>query len=466
MRKTYKVLGLGLLTLSAIFLPFSPVQDARNALAYKMVEGGYWTAAKTVYAIGKWQGEPLSTNNYHVLNYRLAIADEDFPKTIKDEIILAARDDFELLIGQGLPAAAYNRGMFNYRCGSKQRCYKIALSHFDKGIRLGDAMSRDAKDLMLAKPLNGEAYYDAMRAIADRGNGWAAYKYAHNMRFELEELKAKGESYAELAAKSGIADAQDFFGSYFENRHDSNFWLEQAATNPVNRSLTAAQELAYRAEEAGQYQEARKWYAVAAAPRAGFEYELIVREDGLRWRGFPTSRSADVNNSQSAAYELALLYLEGKGGPVDKNKARKYLEQADYWRDAKQILANLDNSSDGKVQSIAVNLEAFDKNRNGDRYKELRPYIADGKIRYVTEFELNQWEDEETEGTEARRPRDVRTGLSRCQIQLNCFFVSGSIALPAGMAGADSAIFIIGEGGQVKKPASSHNVYINLRELL
>ena len=345
MRFIYWILGVLALFVIAFVLPIKPVQDLRNDFAYKMVENGRWTEARGIYLIGEWQGDSLAANNFHVLNYRRAIDGKGVNKEKRKDIAAKAKVSFEKQLARGFAPAGYNRAMFNYKCGTKRTCYRMAIGHFQQAANLGDVRSEQAKEFLLAKKFKGDQHFDEIRKIADRGNPWAAHRFAKSLRFDRPKLKRLGEPYALMAAEAGIADSQQFLGEYFDHRADAQQWLERAATNPVNRSLMAADRLAELAKERGDYAAARKWYKLAATPRADFDYTLIIEPEGLRWRGFQGSRAADANTSQSAAYELALMQLAGQGGPVDKRAAMKNLEYADHWADAGDMLAELKTGS-------------------------------------------------------------------------------------------------------------------------
>ena len=325
----------------AFLLPIKAVQNIRNDMAYDAVVTDKRNVARLIYKVGAWQNDPLAANNFHVLNYRRAIDGKGYSKKRRKKVAELAKKSFEKHMANGFAPAAYNRGMFNYKCSTKSSCYGLAIAHFEQGAKLGDKMSHDAHSFMLAKKLNKDARYYKIKTIADDGNAWAAYRYARNLRHDNTKLRRLGEPYALMAAEAGFADAQNFLGSYFNRRKDSDAWLEKAANNPVNRSLMASAELAERTKKRGDFVAARGWLELTIKPRADFDYTLVIEPQGLRWRNFQGSRNADANTSQKAAYDLALMQLSGQGGAVDKAAAIKNLKYADHWADAKRKLAKL-----------------------------------------------------------------------------------------------------------------------------
>jgi len=361
--------------------------------------------------------------------------------------------------------------MMNYRCRTKTGCYRSGLRYLSAAAAAGDELSRDAHDYMNARGKGEKVWRTGLKTLADRGNAWAAHKYAEERRHD----KNKGDylKYAEIGAKGGIADAQNFLADRIENLKHEIYWHEKAATNPLNRSLTSAVALGRLAEERGDYKEARRWYNLAMEPRGPFGYDLIIRPDGIRWRGMQTSREGVANTPNWAGYHKARLQIEGLGGRKDLKGAVKSLEVAgDDFADAgfmrRQILAGNDPYDPDMTgpDSIAFNLERFDQASNS-LYKKLRPLFENGSLRFVTTVELSKWEAyvAHLEGQDDKKHREAKSALNRCNVGYSCFHIEKPVRLPDDMFGARSTVFIVDKSVALAEQSKSHNKYLYEKDL-
>lgn len=494
MRSLFFIFGLILALIAASFLP--QVKDFRTEKASVHFEQGNLKAAKRWYFLGKLQGDVQAANNYHVLDYREIRYNENASKEKKSDNYVKATRAFEKLAQKGSVPAAYNAGMFYYKSSFNSANYIKGLNYFDLAAASGDEMSRHAADMMRARSFTvtlagsdnarrrsaikrarekrNEKIYREYKKSADAGNGFAAYKFAQTTRFDEKKLRA-AEKYARMGAETGYADAQNFLGEYYPKRKDSQAWLEKAAMNPHNRSLRAASELAMRAEKRRDHRTRRKWLELASTPRGPFHYHIIAESGVLRWRGLQNTINADANNTKEAAYELALMQLDGIGGAVDKAGAIKNLEYADDWDDAALLLAEVKsgrkiadkNTSDRSSQRLLQeNLKKIDSQKHRPYYSKLRPLVANKQIRYATQTDVKKY----AQGVSTIYSNE-KTGfrtwgkVKDCLRSGSCFYIDRPIILPADMFGAHSATFIVDPAVILPKQHLSHNKYIFMNEL-
>lgn len=458
-----------LIVLSAITvcLPVQAVHEFRDDLAYKSTQQSQYQRARILYRINAWHGDKKGINNYHVLNYRMVRYKK---RSSKDKVRAAnikTKAAFERLVAEDFAPAAYNYGMFYYRSSKRNRNYDKGLAYFEKGAALGDNMSRDAADFMRARGLEGDSFYDAIRPIAERGNGWAAYLIARSMRRDNYKLTTEGEAYALTGAQSGIADAQHFLGQKFASREDAPMWLEKAATNPVNRSLIAASDLADIALNYRDETSRRGWLELASKPRDKFKYTLVIDPEGLRWRDLQFKRHADANTSQKAAYNLALMQLVGAGGPVKKRAAIKNLKYANDWSDASELLSLIKSEGMTSAQEQAKKSLEDNSYRNVDvkpDYGLLSAYIERGDLRYATEKDLLKFKTATPMSSSGKgRYHKVPYSLATNCKNFPCYYVNRPIILPGEMFGSDASAFLINPEINLPEQLNSHNTYIFLK---
>ena len=457
--------------IAASFLP--QIQDYREEKADAYIEQGDLKAAKRWSFYGKLQGDQKATNNYHVISFKMVHDKKGVPKRRYLSTRKKAFRAFDKLTQRGYVPAAYNAGMFYYRSRVDSGEYYKGLKYFDFAAAQGDEMSRDAAGLMRARVRDKDKRSRAYRKAADGGNTLAAYYYAKGLRFDKKKLK-RAEKYALLGAEGGYADAQQFLGAYFPKRKDAKSWLEKAATNPDYPSLLAASDLAKLADKKRDYVAKRRWLTLGSTPREKFKYNILIEPDGLRWRGIRNTILADVNNSKSAAYELALMQLDGLGGALDFDAAKANLKYADNWADAERLLARINSgkfdtskprrSQKSKDQS-KFDLARFDKQKNYPFYDKLRPLMVSKTIRYATQKDLDKFsQGVSTTFSNEKSGFKKRGGIEKCALGRTCFYMEKPIILPKGMNGAHSATFLINPGFFMAEQFKSHNRYIFLNE--
>lgn len=472
MRGILIIIGLVLALMAATFLP--QAKDYRAAKSYKYFEQGELKKARLLYFFGKLQGDLTATNNYHVLNYSLTRYNDKASKKKRVSNRKKSFRAFDKLTQKGFVPAAYNAGMFYYRSKAGSPNFADGLKYLDYAAASGDVMSSHAADIMRARRYEKDKKYRAFRKSADEGNGLAAYLYAKSLRFDKNRLRY-AEKYALLGAEAGYADAQQFLASYFPRRKDTKDWLERAATNSQNRSLMAASDLADMAKDERDFAAQRRWLELASTPREKFIYRPIAEGKVLRWRGLQSSILADANTSKSAAYDLALMQMDGLGGEIDKAGAIKSLEYADDWADAAILLAelrsgNMHSTEEAQVQSVKTlrdeNLKKFDSQKNLPFHSKLRPLMENKQIRYATRTDLKKYANGISMGySNEKRGYRPWGKVDDCSIGFNCFYLDAAIILPEGMSGAHSATFIISPAVILPKQHRSHNKYIFLNEL-
>lgn len=458
---------LVVLSVVTICSPVETVHEFRDELAYKSTQESQYRRARILYRINAWHGDIKAINNYHVLNYRMVRYKKNPSKDKLRSANIKAKAAFESLIAKGYAPAAYNYGMFYYRSSKRNSNYDKGLAYFKKGAALGDEMSRDAIDFMRARGLKGGSYHDAIRPIAQRGNGWAAYLIAKSMRRDKYKLATQGEDFVLMGAQSGIADAQQFLGQNFSSREDAPSWLQKAATHTQNRSLKAASDLAdlalnYRDETAR-----RNWLEIASKPRDKFKYNLVIEPEGLRWRDFQFKRSADTNTGQKAAYNLALMQLTGTGGPVKKRAAIKNLKYSNGWSDAEGLLRIIKSEGMKSAQDWAKNSLQDISYRNFDEkpdYGLLNAYIERGDMRYATDQDLLEFKAATAMSSSGKgRYRQTLYNLATNCKNFPCYYVNSPIILPDNMFGRNASAFLINPEINLPEQLNSHNTYIFLK---
>lgn len=421
------------------------------------MERGYESPAKNIYALGKWQNDPLAVNNWLVLDYRKKRYDSALSPDEKRQNTKAMHAALKELRKSNLPAAEYNLALFNYGCSTKSRCFDIGVERFERAAQLGDPLAANAVLMMQRRkiPKQNKAKRSAfLKQAADNHEPHAAYRYAREIYRDDPEA---GQYYGLMAVKSGSADAQAFMGRYF-NRSDKEYWLQKAATNPSNRSLMAANDLGKIYEDQGDIENAVKWYEIATQPRGTYQHDLVIREDGLRWRSLQGSRAADANTSNSAAYRLALLR---GNNDAHKKEFAENMHKASLveWNDSDLIEAQLKyreaprHAKTMQAKNVAAaNLKFFEASSYGKLLAPLKPMIAAGHIRYATELDLSDWKSEP----------DYQRIKSKCKAVRNCFVVNAPITLGGGMNGSHSAVFVIPQNVQAPRAEKSHNKYLFL----
>lgn len=468
MRFLIGIIGAVIVFIAVSFLP--NVQNYFNDKAFEYLEQDELKKARLFYFPGKIGGNEKAINNYHVLNYRIYRYSERSSKRQRQASRKKAFRAFDKLTQKGYIPAAYNAGMFYYRHKAGSSGYKNGLMYLNYAAKQGDEMSRHAADMMRARQYQKDKRAMEYRKAADNGNGLAAYQYVKDLRFDKKKLR-RAEKYALMGAEGGYADAQEFLTTYFPHRSDRKAWLEMAATNKHNRSLIAAYDLAMLAEKRRDYEMKRQWLTLGSTPRGDFKYHAIIDSEVLRWRGLQSTILGDFNNSKKAAYQLALMQIDGKGGPVDKEGAMKSLEYAGEWNGAELLLAELRAGGGSENQSTSVkpkssvnlSLEKFDKNKNMPNYEKLRPLVKNKQIRYATHTDLQKFSlGASTTYSNKKRGFKHKGGIEKCSLSFNCFYMEKAIILPGDMYGAHSATFLINPAIFLPEQSGSHNKYIFL----
>ena len=471
MRGLLILLGCIAALIAATFLP--QVKDWRAEKSEAYFQQGDLKKANTFYFVGKLQGDVEAANNYHVLSYRLTRYSEKASDKKKNANRNKSFRAFDELTQKGSVSAAYNAGMFYYGAQTGTSDFVNGLKYFDHAAASGDAVSKYAADMMRARQHEKSKKLQAYRQSADDGNAWAAYQYAKSFRFE-QNKQSGAEKYALMGAKAGYADAQRYLGAYYPRRKDAKTWLETAATNPQNQSLLAAYDLSKLAEKEKDLAAKRRWLKVGATPREKFKYPVTLKSDGLRWRGLQNTIIADINNSKSAAYDLAIMQVEGLGGAVDIQGAKANLKYAEEWADAPQLLSQLQSGA-GKLNrktrrqtsntKAKTDLDRFDQNKNYPFHGKLRPYMVSKQIRYATQKDLDKYKQGVSTRFSNEKLGFKKSGtVAQCTLGSTCFYMEKPIILPSGMNGANSAKFLINPALFLPKQERSHNQYIFLNE--
>jgi len=466
-----RYLALPLILIVVFLLPLRLMIDLRNNIAYRAIESDFVSISKLLYKYSKWQKDPLATNNWLVLDYSEKRDDPAYTKEQKRQNSKEMHLKLKALRPSKLAAAEYNLALFNYKCRPNSKCFNIGMRRFQTAANLDDPLAKNTLIMMerrMVPQSNKAKRVSLLKQAADKGEPYAAYRYARHI---YRDDPIQGQNYGLIAAQAGMADAQFFLGASFE-RSDSEYWLQQAASNKTNRNLAAATLLGERYQANGETKKAIKWYKKAIEPRGGFQHQLVIHKDGLRWRSLQFTRAADANSSNKAAYNLALL--QGKTATADSKEFSENMRQASLvgWVDSELIMAQLAYQDAPfhakKMQAknlITANLKYFDNSSYGKLLANLRPMIASGDIRYVTELDLSKWTEEMERGKGADR-ENVKENHAlmkqKCKAAQRCFLVNKAISLSAGMNGSHSAVFVIPKKVKAPSVGKSHNTYVFL----
>ena len=195
-----------------------------------------------------------------------------------------------------------------------------------------------------------------------------------------------------LPAHAGNADAQ-YMAAKLSEPADID-WLEQAAENSKNHNVSAGIDVAKFHEAAGNFNAARKYMSIAAKPRGEFLSNIVVRNDGLRWRDQRTSRERDFGWSYGAAMRAAGMKMAGFGGREDFKSAKADIvyTQSDGggWAEA-EVLALIQHYKGKNIpanEMIEANLKALEKNSSNSKSVGLSTLLSSGAVEYYTGLSL------------------------------------------------------------------------------
>jgi hypothetical protein len=346
--KKLVVIGILLSVVVVLFAPIKPLSDRRNDMAYEAMLDGREGFAKTIYFLSMLEGDTRAANNWHVLRYRAARDRTQKNRDARHAANARYRTIFDQLSAKGLAVATYNRGLFTFRCVTRQNCYEQGKAYFTAAQEQGDPLAQGAYALHLT---HKSGHPDAARRetllkqAADNGDLDAAFYYSHLL---VGTNKKISEKYAGLALASGKSHALEHAGTFFR-RADSLALLEKAARHKENPRISAARYLGYlyRTGDWGgkvDPEKAQYWYEFAIDQSFAYRSPLIIRRDGLRWRGVSRGYVTKTKTSRAlATYELANMVYVGKTDADSKAKFKHYMQIAAEQgvHDSKRVFARL-----------------------------------------------------------------------------------------------------------------------------
>lgn len=451
-------------------LPISPSADLRNAVGLKLMQTGQPGPAKMVYAIGKTYKEPMSTNNWQVLEYRRLRLLPNQSKSEKRDLRLKARADFDAVGEDGLAAGFYNAAMICFKCGYKTTGYRKAVERLKRAIELGDPHSEDALAL-LQKTDKTIPEHLRTQKLADAANGGnpVAARYLANKVYKQRTPPYEYEKFMLIAANGGIPDAQAMAADI--KGQDRVHWLQQAASAKLNRNIRAGVDLAYHYENIGNFKEARKWMSIAGQPREDFNTKIDIRKDGLRWRGQRTTRIGDHGFSYIAASTAAGMKIAGLGGRKDTKGAQEHIDYALRYKygDFAKILTIINAYAGEPIPEsvmIRANMDALRKDFVARNRTAVKPLLENGTAQYFTPYHFYSWLKDNTEKglpTSLFAERNFAKLRERCRTQ-KCFLLTRETTLPDTFFGGHAVTFVVPADVPAPKSASDHNTYIFLGE--
>ena len=325
----------------ALFVPLEWSMELRRNVALQQFNQGRETVARYIYRTLYWNGDPIGTNNWAVLNFRHryqrldALPSRQQKRKTYRRIRAATLNGFRTAGRKGLSTGHYNYAAMT---GSRR--------HYRLAAKAGDQVARE-----IVPKLSDTEDYAHTRTLADTGDVMAALRLGLKLHFKgnrVEELH-----YLRLAAEAGIPRAQTAYAWKHINTKDPNHdearhFLLAAATAGDVRAANILGEChlnAYYFCSQPDFEAAAKWFQVATAPviRPANPAPRITKSGAFRvW--FPTGNlSKNINHAESAMVNLAKLYMAGKGVPLDRAKARALLSHPKLrtWKEAQTLLAQL-----------------------------------------------------------------------------------------------------------------------------
>lgn len=399
-----------LAALSAFFAPVGWSFDARNGAGDWLTARHAYRPARFLYATAALENDPRGRNNVAVIDYHLA---RHRPDATRQGKMLAARKAglvFRELAGEGYAPGAYNQALMCFKCKPDQRGYADSKAWFERALALGDPLAPIAYALHLrnwwwkAPQADRIKGLQLLRELADAGEPLAAEELASYARgrdyLSEDEIKA----YYAIAAEAGNVAAQEALGLWYDSDRQEE-WLLKAAKQGSIVAMAALGKRYYLGdyrEDAPDYESAAYWLGRAvseARKKRPAKRRIDVQATGLRFRSLTPSPMSDINNSEAAAYGLALIYLRGLVGAPDMTKAEDMLRYAALlpWQDSNLILIQME------AERAPSHAQKFHKQRMAEatlhnyardfenRFKSLRPYVERGDIRALTEYDLARW---------------------------------------------------------------------------
>jgi TPR repeat protein len=322
----------------------------RHQLAHALGTNGYKSGARFIYATLASDNDPLALNNYAAL---LDISMADIPgKTERRRVFLKVRNMYKRAAAKGLAAAQFNAGLQTYRATRPDSPdFPAAREWLRQAADKGDLLAGLAYARDLSRFTSNPEYPERMRrlqALADRGLAEAQELYGDALRATDE---AGAQRYLRLAAQQGHSLAIEGLGFSLLRTSVSEgvLWLQKAAEAGSIPAQGALGEI-YRDGDLGQpdYDKAVYWLTMAADKTSVRERigEVLYFPDPSGFRCCLTVGGwmDNINNDIAAAYELAELYVDGRGVPQDLERARElYTKAAEIdWKDSKERLQEVE----------------------------------------------------------------------------------------------------------------------------
>ncbi|PQA85817.1 tetratricopeptide repeat protein [Hyphococcus luteus] len=408
-----RFVAISLILMAAFCAALAPVGwsfDARNGAGDWLTQRQALKAARFFYATTAYENDPRGRNNVAVIDYHLAIYDPDGTRQSRFLATRKASAIFRELAGEGYAPGAYNQGLMCPRCQVERPGHAAAKKWLRRAVALGDPLAPLAYALARHRSSTEEDPAEALRLVtelADAGDPIAAEELASYARGRDILTEEEVERYYLVAAQGGNVSAQEALGLWYEGDRRED-WLKAAAKQGSVPAMTRLGERyftgVFGADEDGapDYKTAARW--LARAVREGQKprdrrRRIKVHKTGLRFRSLEPRPMDDINNSESAAYTLALIHMRGLLGEPDMERAEELLRYAALlpWKDSNLILIQIESErAPGHARKhhrrrlAEATLERYARDFEG-RHASLKPFVERGDVRAVTEYDLIRW---------------------------------------------------------------------------
>lgn len=320
---------------------------ARHKLGYQLAVAGYTGPARFIYA-SLW--DPLALNNYAVLLDIGAASISN--RAERQRIYRDVSNLYDRAAAQGVPAAELNAGLLTYRMTRPKSPERtVAKDWLREAADRGDTLAAlaYARDLsyLIASPEYPERM-SRLRSLADQGIAEAQELYGTALRSTDEGAAVP---YLRMAAQQGHYLAIEELGLILlrTDEEEARAWLQKAAEGGSIIAQHALGEIYMEAGGGELYDSQAVYWLSMAADKTNVRKDARQTLYFLDASGFRCCLTiggalAVINNDIEAAYQLAELYVLGRGGERDLNRARElYARAADVdWRDSKERLSRVE----------------------------------------------------------------------------------------------------------------------------
>ncbi|MEM9571692.1 MAG: hypothetical protein AAF996_09505 [Pseudomonadota bacterium] len=491
------IIGLSLLAAACVLIASPRSTSSLNDRGDALLRDGDHAGALALYDRAAERGSQRGINNAAVIRFATQRWNPNLSKAHRATALEDARAAFGQLSRNGFAPGSYNYGLLQMHCRRDTPGYELAKERFQLAIEQGDKTARLPLALHMTRfreHPDSRTRQTLLTELAREGYASAASALANDVRGGRNPDPEAAEHWYTVAAEMGHVDAQLALGMWFQ-RDDAILWLTKAADQgsvvgmsrlgerydrlaeaaircPVNRATSEtatckevlqakARDWRIRAVETNDQNLSDKRSGEGRHNRA--INRIVIRPDGLRYRGFSQSSIGNINNAESAAYELALTYLHGNGVEPDREQALYWAKRAGHLPKSTALVSRLNAALNGEPKAGSADemikqTKKRMKTRLQDLHAPLLPLIENGSIQILTAADIAIWES----SNDINIDRD-EVAKARNRVRGGVYLVTRTIQLPKDMFGAHSAEFALG-GPNVTIMSSerSHNRYYRI----